>query len=450
MPRIPQKNRANGYRTVFSPIAFAILLILGTLNAAPIFRPGVEINLANQNFVDVTNLEFNGAIFTEVSRDYRCPYRISGGIRVASFTYGDLGYLIVAPEVNANYIMSITNKIGLMGGIGAGYFISNANEVESGAYARLSAGIVVSPLPVLDLRISASTIPFKTPSGEKFMNYGVGAGISYMFGFPDTDGDWVANDIDTCPGTPPGAKVDRWGCALDSDGDGVYDGLDKCPNTPFGALVDSCGCPLDSDGDGVYDGIDQCPGTPSHIAVDSTGCPRDSDRDGVPDYLDKCPDTPIGAIVDANGCPKDSDEDGVYDGIDKCPNTPSGFIVDEFGCPFVKPVEREVISDAYDNGLNLKAPAVQKLEDIAERLRAHPYRKVEVGVHTDSEGSDQYNINRSLRVGEKVKELLVARGVPSEIMILKGYGEAHPLVSNASAEGVMRNRRIVFQYMPSN
>jgi OmpA-OmpF porin, OOP family len=60
--------------------------------------------------------------------------------------------------------------------------------------------------------------------------------------------------------------------------------------------------PLDSDGDGVYDNLDRCPGTPRGVKVDTRGCPIDTDGDGVPDYLDKCPNTPKGATVDARGC----------------------------------------------------------------------------------------------------------------------------------------------------
>src|SRR5262249_21315622 len=45
----------------------------------------------------------------------------------------------------------------------------------------------------------------------------------------------------------------------------------------------------DSDHDGVPDNIDQCPNTPAGVKVDNVGCPLDSDGDGVPDYLDKCP-----------------------------------------------------------------------------------------------------------------------------------------------------------------
>lgn len=89
---------------------------------------------------------------------------------------------------------------------------------------------------------------------------------------------------------------------VDSDGDGVYDELDRCPNTPKGVKVDARGCPLDMDGDGVYDYLDKCPNTPSGLKVNSRGCPLDTDGDGVYDYLDKCPGTPKGAKINAQGC----------------------------------------------------------------------------------------------------------------------------------------------------
>jgi len=95
------------------------------------------------------------------------------------------------------------------------------------------------------------------------------------------------------------AKVRR---PMDSDGDGVTDDLDRCPNTPKGVKVDARGCPLDTDGDGVPDHLDQCPDTPKGVKVDKQGCPIDTDGDGVPDYLDECPDTPKGATVNSVGC----------------------------------------------------------------------------------------------------------------------------------------------------
>ena len=66
---------------------------------------------------------------------------------------------------------------------------------------------------------------------------------------------------------------------------------------------------VDSDGDGVWDDVDLCPGTPPGVPVDGKGCeikaaaaPLDSDGDGVMDSEDTCPGTPVGAVVDAHGC----------------------------------------------------------------------------------------------------------------------------------------------------
>jgi OOP family OmpA-OmpF porin len=61
----------------------------------------------------------------------------------------------------------------------------------------------------------------------------------------------------------------------DADKDGVLDNLDRCPNTPRGERVDASGCslPRDSDGDGVMDDRDRCPGTSYGTKVDANGCP---------------------------------------------------------------------------------------------------------------------------------------------------------------------------------
>ena len=61
----------------------------------------------------------------------------------------------------------------------------------------------------------------------------------------DADMDGVPDNLDVCPKTAPGTKVDERGCMVmekDTDGDGVLDSADECPNTPKGALVDAMGC----------------------------------------------------------------------------------------------------------------------------------------------------------------------------------------------------------------
>ena len=61
----------------------------------------------------------------------------------------------------------------------------------------------------------------------------------------------------------------------------------------------------DSDGDGVPDNLDECPGTAAGVRVNARGCPIDSDADGVPDHIDECPGTAAGVQVDERGCPVD-------------------------------------------------------------------------------------------------------------------------------------------------
>ena len=60
----------------------------------------------------------------------------------------------------------------------------------------------------------------------------------------DADKDGVADYRDVCKVTPYGAKVNKYGCALDEDFDGVVDMYDKCPGTKASELVDETGCTI--------------------------------------------------------------------------------------------------------------------------------------------------------------------------------------------------------------
>jgi OOP family OmpA-OmpF porin len=141
--------------------------------------------------------------------------------------------------------------------------------------------------------------------GDSVQNVEALAGWSLPVGSVgrDSDNDGVSDRKDRCAFTPPGAQIDKKGCALDADGDEIPDGVDRCPDTPPNTLVSAEGCPRDFDGDGVPDVIDRCPRTVPGAKVDDLGCALDSDRDGVPDGVDACPDTPAGVAIDARGCP---------------------------------------------------------------------------------------------------------------------------------------------------
>jgi outer membrane protein OmpA-like peptidoglycan-associated protein len=274
----------------------------------------------------------------------------------------------------------------------------------------------------------------------------LGVGVLFGGGYADADGDGVPDNVDKCPGTPKGVKVDMFGCPIDTDGDGVPDYLDNCPDTPHGAAVDSHGCPLDSDGDGVPDYLDKCADTPSGVKVDSNGCPLDSDGDGVPDYLDKCPDTPKGVEVSTNGCPLDSDGDGVPDYLDKCPNTPRGTKVDANGCPVIKEEFKHFKLSGDANFNTGKADLLPKafpiLNELAEAMKSNPNYKWSVEGYTDSRGKDAMNMKLSERRAQSVVDYLVSKGVDRSIFTIKGFGKANPIGDNKTDEGRAKNRRV--------
>lgn len=67
---------------------------------------------------------------------------------------------------------------------------------------------------------------------------------------------------------------------------------------------------------------------------------------------------------------------------------------------------------------------------------------VEVEGHTDSRGSDKYNMGLSLRRAEAVRDYLISKGVAADRLTAKGYGESQPIADNNTDEGRFKNRRV--------
>ncbi len=84
------------------------------------------------------------------------------------------------------------------------------------------------------------------------------------------------------------------------------------------------------------------------------------------------------------------------------------------------------------------------LDQAATYLLANPDIRVEIGGHTDDDGSEQENLDLSTRRAEAVKSYLEALGVDPTRMETRGYGEAEPKVPNTTSAGKAVNRRIEF------
>lgn len=237
---------------------------------------------------------------------------------------------------------------------------------------------------------------------------------------------------------------------LDFDGGDTYNNLLYTAGLCFefgGAAKEAeVAGPLDSDGDGVTDDIDRCPNTPAGAKVDQWGCP-DSDGDGVPDNLDKCPNTPAGCKVDKDGCPLDSDNDGVIDCLDKCPNTPAGVKVDANGCP--PAVEQGAIifrNIQFDLGkATLREESYPILDEVTDYMKANAGVKMEVQGHTCNLGTAAFNLKLSDQRANTVRDYLVKNGVAADRLTAKGYGLTQPIAPNDKEENRAKNRRVEFK-----
>jgi outer membrane protein OmpA-like peptidoglycan-associated protein len=91
---------------------------------------------------------------------------------------------------------------------------------------------------------------------------------------------------------------------------------------------------------------------------------------------------------------------------------------------------------------NLKPGAREKVTRVAAILKSHPDLKIEVEGHTDSVGSDGYNLRLSERRAESVRTSMVQQGVNRDVVGTAGFGESKPVATNGTAVGRQQNRRV--------
>lgn len=92
--------------------------------------------------------------------------------------------------------------------------------------------------------------------------------------------------------------------------------------------------------------------------------------------------------------------------------------------------------------VTLNASAIDRLTRVAFVVRAHPGLLIEVDGHTDSQGSDSEDQALSESRAALVRDTLVRGGVPSNAIVIRGFGKTRPLLSNSSAAGRAENRRV--------
>ncbi|HEY4541022.1 MAG TPA: OmpA family protein [Noviherbaspirillum sp.] len=85
------------------------------------------------------------------------------------------------------------------------------------------------------------------------------------------------------------------------------------------------------------------------------------------------------------------------------------------------------------------------LDEVVQGLAGLEGRRLEVIGHTDDAGLRERNLALSRERAEVVKRYLADRGIDPDRIAAHGRGPDQPLVSNETAEGRARNRRIEFR-----
>ena len=104
------------------------------------------------------------------------------------------------------------------------------------------------------------------------------------------------------------------------------------------------------------------------------------------------------------------------------------------------------------NSAELKEESKKSLDEtLVLLLKENPHIVVEIGSHTDSVGSFNYNYVLSQKRAEGVVEYLIDQGINPDQIEAQGYGELKPIVHNTNldgtdnVEGRAKNRRTEFK-----
>ena len=95
----------------------------------------------------------------------------------------------------------------------------------------------------------------------------------------------------------------------------------------------------------------------------------------------------------------------------------------------------------------IRMESAGELDRLTKLLTENPTLKIELGSHTDSKGSDDYNQKLSQSRSQSVVTYLIGKGISTDRLVAKGYGETVPVATNDTEAGRQENRRTDFKIL---
>jgi OOP family OmpA-OmpF porin len=144
----------------------------------------------------------------------------------------------------------------------------------------------------------------------------------------------------------------------------------------------------------------------------------------------------------AAAAPGDDDGDGVPNDQDRCPGTPQGYAVDEEGCMIPVMMDERMIHFQFDKTF-IEDQFKDEINAFGRFMEDHPNATLILGGHTDSIGTQEYNVGLSRRRATSVAEYVTENFDVDPARIDRSwYGEAYPIAPNDTAAGRRENRRV--------
>ncbi|MEO1437519.1 MAG: OmpA family protein [Bacteroidota bacterium] len=92
----------------------------------------------------------------------------------------------------------------------------------------------------------------------------------------------------------------------------------------------------------------------------------------------------------------------------------------------------------------LKPESMPVIDQIVQLMEQHPTVQFRIEGHTDSDGTDNHNLDLSERRAASVKKAIANKGINEGRMSTMGFGESKPVFPNNSEENKAKNRRVEF------
>ncbi len=136
---------------------------------------------------------------------------------------------------------------------------------------------------------------------------------------------------------------------------------------------------------------------------------------------------------------------GAYDVAERCANKALDDLSENFSVDdLLRAMNLYIIQFAKDK-YDIPPRNMVFLERASGYMKKLPLNvKIEVGGHTDSDGSDEHNQKLSENRAKAVRDALIQFGIKPERLTEKGYGATKPKATNDNEDGKFQNRRIEY------